>query len=120
MLPVLQHTLGDDRDYDFTVVDRAGVAEDITGWAFWFTVKASAADADAAALFQLTSAAGGIVLDVPAAGLARLLVRAAHTKGKPAGKYAFDLQCRRGPAGSRIETLERGTFLLTDEITLAE
>ena len=120
MLPTLPHTLGDDRDYDFTVVDRAGVAEDITGWAFWFTVKASAADLDAAALFQLTSAAGGIVIDVAAAGLARVLVRAAHTKGQAAGKYRFDLQCRKGPAGSKIETLASGIFQLTDEITLAE
>jgi hypothetical protein len=120
MLPLIPHTLGDDRDYDFTVVDRAGVAEDITGWAFWFTVKASAADLDAAALFQLTSEDGGIVIDVAASGIGRVLIRAAHTKGEAAGKYRFDLQCRKGAAGAKIETLATGIFHLTEEITLAE
>lgn len=120
MLPTIPHTLGDDRDYDFTVVDRAGVAENVAGWSFWFTVKASAADADADALFQLNSDDGGIVIDVAAAGLGRVLVRAAHTKGQAAGKYRFDLQCRKGAAGAKIETLASGIFQLTDEITLAE
>lgn len=120
MLPTILHTLGDDRDYDFTVVDRAGVAENVAGWYFWFTVKASAADADAAALFQLTSEAGGIVIDVAASGLGRVLVRAAHTKGEATGKYRFDLQCRKGTSGAKIETLATGIFHLTEEITLAE
>ncbi len=116
----LTHTLGDDRDYDFAIVDRAGVAENVTGWAFWFTVKTAASDADDAALFQLTSAAGGIVVDVAASGIGRVLVRAAHTKGQPAGKYRFDFQCRKGASGSKIETLDSGTFTLTEEITVAE
>lgn len=120
MLPILTHTIGDDRDYDFAVLDSAGDPEDVTGWAFWFTVKTSAADADADALFQLTSADAQIVVDVAAAGAGRILVRAAHTKGQPAGKYAFDFQCRKGASGAPIETLQTGTFKLTAEITLAE
>lgn len=120
MQSILTLTLGDDRDFDFSVVDRHGVAEDITGWAFWFTVKSSPADADSAALFQLTSEAEEIVIDVAGEGIGRILVRAAHTKGKTPGKYRFDLQCRKGPPGSPVQTLSSGTLKLTDEITQAE
>jgi hypothetical protein len=120
MLPVITHTIGDDRDYDFAIFDSSGAAENITGWVFWFTVKSAAADADAAALFQLKSEDAGILVDVVVSGLGRILVRAVHTKGKAAGKYQFDFQCRKGAAGTKIETLTRGTFLLTEEITLAE
>lgn len=120
MLPVITHIIGDDRDYDFAVVDSDGAADDVTGWAFWFTVKESASDADADALFQVTSDDGGIVVDVLGSGIGRILVRSAHTKGKAAGKYQFDFQCRKGAAGGKIETLTRGIFALTDEITLAE
>jgi hypothetical protein len=120
MLPVITHTIGDDRDYDFAIVDSTGAAENVAGWAFWFTVKSAASDADADALFQLKSEDGGIVVDVIASGVGRILVRAVNTKGKPAGKYQFDFQTRKGGAGSKIETLARGTFQLTDEITLAE
>lgn len=120
MLPVIQHTIGDDRDYDFAIVDSEGDAENITGWAFWFTVKSSATDIDADAVFQLASADAQIVIDSAADGLGRILVRSANTKAQARGKYQYDFQCRRGPAGSKIETLDRGIFLLTDEITIAE
>lgn len=120
MQPILDLTLGDDRELDFAVVDRGGAPEDITGWVFWFTVKSSPADADAAALFQLTSAAAQIVIDIAGEGVGRVLVRAAHTKGKTPGKYRWDLQCRKGGPGAQIETLASGILKLTEEITLAE
>lgn len=120
LLDITDYVQGDDRDYDFTVVDIHGVAEDITGWAFWFTVKLDLADADAAALFQLTTAAGGIVIDVAAAGLGRVCIRATHTKTAVPTVYLAELQCRKGSSGAKIETLATGTFTITPEITLAE
>lgn len=120
MQSILNLTRGDDRDFDFTVVDRTGAAEDITGWMFWFTVKTSPADPDAAALFQLTSAAEQIVVDVAGEGIGRILVRAAHTKSSSPGNYVFDLQCRKGPPGSPVQTLSRGVLKLSDEVTQAD
>jgi hypothetical protein len=120
MLPTINHTQGDDRDYDFTVIDRDGAAENITGWAFWFAVFASEGDDDSAHLILLTSAAGDIVIDIAAQGLGRILVRKAHTKGKAPGRYRFEFQCRKGPSGSHIETLRKGFFILEAEGVHAE
>ena len=120
MQPIIRHVQGDDCDYDFAVVDENGDAENIAGWAFWFTVKSAVSQLDAAALFQLTSDAGEIVIDEAAAGLGRIIVRAANTKGKTPGSYQFDFQCRKGVAGTKIQTLNSGFFNLTAEITLAE
>lgn len=115
MLPVINHVIGDDQDYDFQILDAAGNPENVTGWSFHFTVKSAPADADADAVFQLTSTAAQIVVDVAATGLGRLLVRAAHTKQQAPGRYFADLQATT--SGGQIKTLYRGVFNLIPEIT---
>ncbi len=120
MKPTLTHTIGDDTDYDFQVIASDGTPEDVTGWAFWFTVKSAATDSDAEAVLQLTSAAGRILLDAPASGLCRIRIHSSDTKALLPGRFLFDLQCRKGAPGASVETLRTGHFHLTDEITQAE
>ena len=56
-------TWGDTRKFRWNVL-VAGVAQNITGWTFQFTVKDELTDLDAAAVFQKTSSSGIAVISV--------------------------------------------------------
>lgn len=111
------HVQGDETEYDFAVVDAQGAPEDITGWAFWFTLKWQKTDADPG-VCQLTSDAGDIVIDIVDQGVGRICFASAHTKTQEPASYFYDFQCRKGPGG-KLETLDRGTFTIEPEITRA-
>ncbi len=110
MARTIEHIAGDDRDYDFAVLDADDVAENVTGWTFVFIVKRDLDDDDEDALFELTSAAGGIVVDVLAEGIGRILVRRAHTIDANLGAYQFGFKVTK--VDGKGETLEVGRFLI--------
>lgn len=87
----------------------------IDGWKFWMTVKRNQADADADAIFQLSTDAGSIV---PYDAYSACVVgRPAHTKSKDIARYFGDFQ-GQSPAG-QIGTLESFLFYIDPEITIA-
>jgi hypothetical protein len=91
---VLQHPQGADREYDFTVVDSQGAPEDISGWTFAFTVWDGQAPTPTA-LFALTTAAGGIVIDQAELGLGRIVIAASQINSFEPGAYSAQLTCVR-------------------------
>ena len=87
----------------------------IAGWKFWFTVKRAAADLDAAAIAQKSTAAGTILPQGPTA--AYVIGAPVDTKEQEVGRCEYDIQ-GESPEGD-IYTLERGNVLIKSEITRA-
>lgn len=109
---------GDDRDITIAVKTPAGVAQNITGWTFWVTGKVSLADADAAAIFQRTSANGGVVITDAANGLATATIRGADTSALTAETTLFvDIQGK--DTAGRVATLATGKIKVVLEVTQA-
>lgn len=107
-------TRGDDQTITFTVTKADGSVQDVTGWAFAFTVKEDIDDDIADAKFQKTSGGGGIVLTTPASGIIDVTVAHGDTNAL-AGKYTYDLQ---GIDGSgNIRTLRIARFAVRKDVT---
>lgn len=104
---------GDDQDVEFTVVDSAGVAQNITGWAFSFTVKAGLDDPIASALFQRTVGAG-IALTTPLSGILTVSIASANTAAM-AGNYVYDLQ--GVDTGGLIHTVRLAKFMVRKNVS---
>lgn len=109
MLPSIEHPKGADRDYDFAVVDEQGAAENITGWAFAFTLWNDLAETPVKAL-ELTSGGGGIVTDIAAGGIGRIRVLSTDVADLAAGRYRGELSCVR--SNGKPEILEVVRFIL--------
>ncbi len=114
MLPTIQHVQGDTLVRDI-VIKRDGVAVDVSGWAWWVTAKRAASDADAAALFQLSTAAGTIV--PVATGRLRATAAPTLTVNAAPGRYQLDIQFK-DPSGV-IRTGFRAWFNIVPQITRA-
>lgn len=93
-----------------TVKDADGVAQDITGWAFFFTVKTNIDDADGAALITVD----WTTHSDPTNGITILTVPAASTN--VTGTKYYDLQAKDG-AGA-IYTLKYGTLTFDKDVTI--
>jgi hypothetical protein len=107
-------TRGDDQTITFTVTKADGSVQDVTGWAFAFTVKEDIDDDIADAKFQKTSGGGGIVLTTPASGIIDVTVAHGDTNAL-AGKYTYDLQ---GIDGSgNIRTVASARFVVRKDVT---
>lgn len=114
MLPIITHVQGDTFLRDI-VVKQAGVALDVAGWSWWLTVKQSASDDDASALFQLSTAAGSIV--AVETGRLRATGAPALTVNAAPGRYALDVQYK--DTAGVIKTRFRATLLIQPQITRA-
>lgn len=114
MLKTFTITQGDTRYLRIPLL-KGKVRCPVVGWAFWFTVKARAADADAAALLQKSTAAGTISTLDGTSSYAKLAP--ADTKNARPGKYLYDVQ-GKSPSGD-IFTLEHGYLVIAAEITQA-
>ena len=82
--------------WSFTVIDpeSAGASVDISGCTFEFVVKASEVDADADALFSLTSAGDEILIVTAASGIGQIHHDAAKTAILEVNKvYRYTLRC---------------------------
>jgi len=107
-------TRGDDQTITFTVTQSTGAVQDITGWTFAFTVKASIDDNIVDAEFQKTTGGGGIALTTPASGILDVTIDAGDTQAL-AGSYVYDLQ---GTDGSgNIRTVAQSRFIVRKNVT---
>jgi hypothetical protein len=117
MKKILRITQGDDRWLEIPLYRDALPQPYGLGAEVWVTVKASADDADAAALVQLSVGGGGVLIPDPTANIALAHFSPADTKGKAPGKYDADVQVRL--ASGELQTVEKFTVLLDAEITRA-
>jgi hypothetical protein len=107
---------GDTAFLDGTVA-IAGVAQPITGWTFWFTAKRRLTDADAAAVFQKTTAGGGVVVTDAAGGLFYIALEPADTSSLPAAAVKLYGDCQGKDTGGNIYTLDRLLFTIGPDAT---
>jgi len=105
---------GDDWD---EIADFALSSGDLTGAAMWLTVKRFPADADAAAVLQITSASGAIVITPPTTAAFSIPRAVLAPTVAPAGSYHYDVQVLL--AGGKKRTALRGRFTIIPEITRA-
>ena len=108
MLQRIEHPQDADRDYDFAVTDEQGVAENVTGWTFAFTVWNELAETPAI-LFEGTNAGGGVVVDVASSGLGRIRVAKSVVGSFSPGRYRFEFTALKG---STPDVLQSGVFIL--------
>lgn len=110
---------GDTHQFTFTVKNPAtGLAQDVTGWLeFWVTAKLNVADADSAAVFQLTRTGGSIVFADPTTGVGQVTIVSANTSALAERKYSLFADIQAKDAGGNIWTLARGTFTVGTDIT---
>jgi hypothetical protein len=108
---------GDTLILDCAVTAAGGGAQDLTGCTLTMTAKRSKNDADSAAVFQLTSPSGGIVIDSPASlGTGVITVSPSDTADLTRDtKLVYDVQIEDG--SGNIYTSETGTLNVTLDVT---
>lgn len=91
---------------EYTLKIQYPTGTNITGYKFWLTLKASAADLDNAAALQHSTVAGDQPSDEVLNGIAYIVVPSSIMKAVPAGEYLYDVQAKKpGSAGEGIKTL---------------
>jgi len=108
---------GDDVMLEVIVTDTAGVAVDITGDKFWFTVKDGVDDPDIIALIQ-------VIVIAPAgtdSSSGKVIIQLTSVDTDvPSGNKAYDLQWQKvGSGNSGIETLQYGRVVIVQHVTHA-
>ena len=114
---VLACTRGDTASWDFTVLDQAGAAVNLTGSSTLFTVRdtyAVAQTTDADAVLH-ASTATEITYPTPASGIGRLVLSPTQTRALSPRSYPFDLQIKDGSGNTY--TVARGVLLVQNEQT---
>jgi hypothetical protein len=116
-IPPEQNLLAVRGDTFRKVMDLTFATGDLTGTTkLWMTVKRLATDADADALFQITSdPSGGITVND--AGSATFVVAADVMASLDARQFRYDVQCLL--ASGEIRTAARGRLIVVDQITQA-
>lgn len=108
----LEIVRGDDFDCTLTWTDSAGTAINITGYTFYFTVKAApdtdATDAAAVISHSWTSHSS------PTTGVTHLTLTDTQTNVTP-GTYWYDIQAKDGSAN--ISTIALGQVTILADIT---
>ncbi len=110
---------GDDTTVNFTIKNPAGTAVlNVTGWSFWFTGKVDLNDTDGSAVFQRTTANGGITITDAANGAISVAIRAVDTSPLTADTTVLcDLQGK--DAGGKVNTIMTGKINIKREVTQA-
>ena len=101
---------GDDCTINLAFKDADGVAQDITGWTTFITIKSSIDDADVDAVFQEDVT----VHDTPADGLTHFTIPDTDTDDL-AGDYVYDIQYK--DSSGLVKTVMKGTFTFTKDVT---
>jgi hypothetical protein len=102
-------------EYRDFAVTTDGVATDLTGYTQWFTVKRRLADADAAAVFQLTNGSGITVVSA-IGGTGTLTVLPAHTAGLANVRQKFYAEhVGQSPSG-QVFPLESGVVIVLPSV----
>lgn len=105
---------GEDKSLTFTIVDAAGVAQNISGWALSWMVKRRKTDADAAALLTKTTAAAGIALTTPASGICTVTVEDSDLVTLAGGQLYYHELKRTDPGFETV--LSFGQFVLNQAV----
>jgi hypothetical protein len=84
----------------------------------WFTAKRNATDPDSAALFQVSTEGGGIIILDPTTNLVRIHVPGSATAAAVLGRYVYDLRIKL-PTDGEIQTLATGEIFIDAAITQA-
>lgn len=98
---------------DLTVVDNAGAAVDISGAAFWLTLKLAQTQSDEQAELQYQVTAPANATSV--SGVLKLKVPAATTAPVDAGSYYVDVQMK--DASDDVFTVAGGTIPVMSRVT---
>lgn len=115
---ILTMSRGDQRSFTLKIFAADGTTPlNITGWSLWFTGKMDFADADAAAIFMLTIANGGIVVDNATGGVCTITLQPTHTNSLPdtQTKVLVEVQAKSGT--TTVNTLKGGHILVNPELT---
>lgn len=106
---------GDTQALD-AAVTVGGVAANITGCSLRFTAKRSLSDSDADAVFQKTTAGGGIVITNGPGGLCTITVGSADTSTLTVPTLCYcDLQLV--DTSNNVSTTAAGTLLIKVDVT---
>lgn len=108
---------GDTKVLTITVT-RDGQPYDLTGHTLWLTAKRTPTDADSAAVFQLSTTAGGITITNAAGGVARAEIAPTHTESLPAvvNRLVYDVQIADGTGG--VYTVASGELVVRPDVTI--
>jgi phage terminase large subunit-like protein len=113
----LRMTRGDEFIFNIAVV-LDGVAVNITGKTLRMTAKWSADDADADAVFSLTSTgSAGITVTNAAGGLATVTVAPAKTSSLPARQVSLVYDIQLHTDATDPKTIASGTLLVRPDVT---
>lgn len=97
-----------------------GAPLDVSAYDIWCTAKYSKDDADIAALFQVTKAAGAITVGGTGNSVATITIAAALTIALTADvKVFYDVQIKAPGGGGQITTVAEGTMLISKDVTRA-
>lgn len=109
---------GDTPLWDMVVTQADGSAFNLAGWTIRMTAKRSPDDADADAVFQLSTVAGTITITSAAGGLATAqpLRTATNTLTEDTGVF-WDIQVAKDGAPDQTFTVDNGTLLIQRDIT---
>jgi len=80
--------VGEDKQLQFTILDEAGAAVNITGWSINFAVATS----PGAAALVSKSTASGIALTTPASGILTVTIADTDTDAIASGRYVYALK----------------------------
>lgn len=101
---------GDDITINLAFKDADGVAQDITGWTTFMTIKSSIDDPDVDAVFQEDVT----IHDSPADGLTHFTITDADSDAL-VGDYVYDIQYK--DSTGLIKTVMKGTFTFVKDVT---
>ena len=112
---------GNSESFDITITLADKVTpRDITGWTLWCTAKLNVLDADAAAIFQRTTAVGGgIAITNATQGKARISIIPANTETLTEAKTTLFADVQSRDAAGLIGTPLTGKFVVVAEVTRA-
>lgn len=95
------------------------VAQNITGWTMWFTLKNNFQDPDSVAVSQLKSGGAGITFLQPLIGLAQVNMPAQATVGFPDAPVVLFYDVQAKDLSGNIYTVETGTVTVNPDLTRA-
>lgn len=112
---------GDTPEWDIEIFEADGTTPfDLTGCTVWLTAKRLITDADADAIFQLTTTAGTITITDAANGECTAQPLAAQTSSLTTDiQGLFDVQVRTAGSPGNTYTVLNGQILIQRDITRA-
>lgn len=108
---------GNNKNFDVTITAQDGAPVNITGGTVRMTVKYDVGDADASAVFSLSSSTTGITLTDPANGVATVNIPASATSALPYSNVRLVYDIQLTTSTPEVFTVLRGYFIVAPNIT---